>query len=96
MNIKSELGDLKKGKTPTPGISSIKLEHNTKINIVAHIGNISFVLSLLPVILSTKLKMDSIIHSKKFCVLEGINFLFFKPKKKVKKINKQIKHHNDE
>lgn len=30
--------------------------------------------------------MDSIIHSKKFCVLEGINFLFFKPKKKVKKI----------
>lgn len=29
VNIKSELGDLKKEKTPNPGINSIKLEQNT-------------------------------------------------------------------
>ena len=29
VNIKSELGDLKKEKTPSPGINSIRLEQNT-------------------------------------------------------------------
>lgn len=29
VNIKSELGDLRGAKTPTPGINSIKLEHIT-------------------------------------------------------------------
>lgn len=53
---------------------------------VAHNGNISIVLSLFPVILSIKLKMDSIIHSKKFCMRDGINFLDFKPQKKAVKI----------
>mgnify|MGYP007017320519 CR=1 FL=1 len=53
---------------------------------MAHNGNISTVLSLFPVILSIKLKMDSIIHSKKFCMRDGINFLDFKPQKKAVKI----------
>ncbi len=49
------LPDLKKEKTPIPGINSIRLEDNIKIKRVATIGKISLVFSFELVIESIKL-----------------------------------------
>jgi hypothetical protein len=78
VKFKSELGALKKGKTPTPGSISSKLEDNMRINSVADSGKISFVVSLFPVTESKKLKRVSNMVSQKFWDFSGTILAFLK------------------
>jgi len=86
----SELGDLKKGKIPRPGTISNRLHDRMRIKRVAAKGKISSVFFLSPVIPSNKSKIDSNIHSNKFCTFPGTISFFLNAKRK-KAIIKNVK-----
>lgn len=88
--FKSELGERKNLKTPTPGNNSIKFEQSINKKRVINKGKIVFVVSCEPVIPVMKFKKLSKSHSKKFWNLFGISFAFLKTKKSKTASEKEI------